>query len=125
MAATAGTIGAVSSKTGLALEIQGATIARFAEVNVFKELCQVKTVSGGYSARFDVRGGGDSSSIKQHALGTTPSHSGLNLNKRNIQVERTFYDRKFIDNWEKKAIHFDLVASSSRRKCRCNGRVRR
>ena len=109
MAATSGALNAVATKTGLSLEIYAATVARFAEVNVFKELCTVQTISGGYSGRFDVRGGGDSSSIKQLALGGEPAKSGLNLNKRNIEVERTFYDRKFIDNWEKKAVHFSLV----------------
>ena len=110
MAATTGALNTVSTKTGLALEIFGATIARFAEVNVFKEMCTVKGITGGYSSRFDVRGGGTSSNIRQHALGEAPTNTGLNLNKRNIEVERTFYDRKFIDNWEKKAIHFDLLA---------------
>ena len=109
MAATSGALNAVATKTGLSLEIYAATVARFAEVNVFKEICTVQTISGGYSGRFDVRGGGDSSSIKQLALGGEPAKSGLNLNKRNIEVERTFYDRKFIDNWEKKAVHFSLV----------------
>lgn len=109
MAATSGALNAVATKTGLSLEIYAATISRFAEVNVFKELCTIKTISGGYSGRFDVRGGGDSSSIKQLALGGEPAKSGLNLNKRNIEVERTFYDRKFIDNWEKQAVHFSLV----------------
>ena len=109
MSATTGTMNAVSTKTGLALEIYAATLARFAEVNVFKEMVTVNTISGGYSSRFDIKGGGTSSNIRQHALGGTPTHTGLNLNKRNIEVERTFYDRKFIDNWEKKAIHFSLV----------------
>ena len=109
MSATVGANNAVSTKTGLALEVYAATIARFAEVNVFKEICTVQTISGGYSGRFDVRGGGTSSNIRQHALGAVPTNTGLNLNKRNIEVERTFYDRKFIDNWEKKAIHFSLV----------------
>lgn len=104
-----GTLEAVSTKTGLALEVYAKTIARFAEVNVFKELCTIQNISGGYSGRFDVRGGGTSSNIRQHALGETPTNTGLALNKRNIEVERTFYDRKFIDNWEKKAIHFSLL----------------
>lgn len=109
MSALTGANNAVSTKTGLALEIFAATISRFAEVNVFKELCTVKTINGGYSSRFDVKGGGTSSNIRQHALGAVPTNTGLNLNKRNIEVERTFYDRKFIDNWEKKATHFSLV----------------
>lgn len=109
MPATTGANNAVATKTGLALEVYAATIARFAEVNVFKELCTVKTISGGYSSRFDVRGGGTSSNIRQHALGAAPTNTGLSLNKRNIEVERTFYDRKFIDNWEKKATHMSLL----------------
>ena len=109
MAATSGALDAVATKTGLALEVYAKTIARFAEVNVFKELCTTQTINGGYSGRFDVRGGGTSSNIRQHALGATPTNTGLALNKRNIEVERTFYDRKFIDNWEKKAIHFSLL----------------
>lgn len=109
MAATSGALNAVSTKTGLSLEIYAATIARFAETNVFKEICTIKTISGGYSGRFDVRGGGSSSNIRQLALGGTPTNTGLNLNKRNIEIERTFYDRKFIDNWEKQAVHFSLV----------------
>ena len=109
MSATTGALNAVATKTGLALEVYAKTIARFAEVNVFKELCSIQTISGGYSGRFDVRGGGTSSNIRQHALGATPTNTGLALNKRNIEVERTFYDRKFIDNWEKKAIHFSLL----------------
>lgn len=109
MAETTGALNAVGTKTGLALEVYAKTIARFAEVNVFKELCTVQTISGGYSGRFDVRGGGTSSNIRQHALGATPTNTGLALNKRNIEVERTFYDRKFIDNWEKKAVHFSLL----------------
>lgn len=109
MSATIGANNAISTKTGLALEVFANTIARFAEVNVFKELCSIKTISGGYSGRFDVRGGGTSANIRQHALGAVPTNTGLALNKRNIEVERTFYDRKFIDNWEKKAIHFSLL----------------
>jgi len=109
MAATSGALNAVSTKTGLALEVFANTIARFAEVNVFKELFSTQTISGGYSGRFDVRGGGTSSNIRQHALGATPTNTGLALNKKNIEVERTFYDRKFIDNWEKQAIHFSLL----------------
>lgn len=109
MSATTGANNAISTKTGLALEVFANTIARFAEVNVFKELCSIKTISGGYSGRFDVRGGGTSANIRQHALGAVPTNTGLALNKRNIEVERTFYDRKFIDNWEKKAIHFSLL----------------
>ena len=109
MAALTGANNAVSTKTGLALEVFANTIARFAEVNVFKELVTMQTISGGYSARFDVKGGGSSSNIKQLALGAAPTNSGLALNKRNIEIERTFYDRKFIDNWEKKAIHFSLL----------------
>jgi len=109
MAATSGALDAVSTKTGLALEVFASTIARFAEVNVFKETVTVQTISGGYSARFDIRGGGTSANIRQHALGSTPTNTGLNLNKMNIEVERTFYDRKFIDNWEKKAVSFSLL----------------
>lgn len=109
MAATSGTLNAVGSKTGLALEVYAATIARFAEVNVFKELTTSQSISGGYSARFDVRGGGTSANIRQHALGGEPTNTGLALNKKNIEVERTFYDRKFIDNWEKKATHIGLL----------------
>ena len=109
MAATSGALNVVSTKTGLALEVFAKTIARFAEVNVFKELFSTQTISGGYSGRFDVRGGGTSANIRQHALGTVPTNTGLALNKKNIEVERTFYDRKFIDNWEKKAIHFSLM----------------
>lgn len=109
MAELTGALNAVSSKSGLALEVYGATITRFEEVNVFKELCTVKGITGGYSQRFDIRGGGSSDSIKQLAIGTAPSHSGLNLNKMNIEVERLFYDRKFIDNQERKQIHFSLL----------------
>ena len=110
MAALTGALNAVASKSGLALEVFVATLDRFEETNVFKEICTVQTITGGYSGRFDIRGGGTSANIRQHALGATPSNTGLNLNKRNIEVERTFYDRKFIDNWEKKAIQFDLVS---------------
>jgi hypothetical protein len=109
MAQTEGANNAVSSKSGLALEVFASTIARFAEVNVFKELMTSQTISGGYSGRFDVRGGGTSNNIRQHALGEAPTNTGLNLNKRNIEIERNFYDRKFIDNLERKKIHFSLI----------------
>ena len=91
MAATSGALDAVATKTGLSLEIYAATVARFSEVNVFKEICTVQTISGGYSGRFDVRGGGDSSSIKQLALGGEPAKSGLNLNKRIFSFKDIFY----------------------------------
>ena len=109
MPALSGALNTVSTKTGLSLEIQVATIKRYTEVNVFAELVQKKTLTGGYSARFDLRGGGTATNIKQHALGTVPTNSGLSLNKMNIDIERTFYDRKFIDNWERKAVNFSLV----------------
>lgn len=102
----------VSTKTGLALQIYAKTIAAIKEKNVFKELCTVQTITAGYSHRFNVMGGGIDTDVSTLTLGGSVSTSQLSVNKRDITVDRTIVSRKTIDNWERKAANFDMVAAA-------------
>lgn len=102
----------VSTKTGLALQIYAKTIAAFERKNVFKELCTVQTIQAGFSHRFNVMGTGIDTDVTSFALGSTPAETQLSVNKRDITVDRTLTSRKKIDNWERKAANFDMVAAA-------------
>lgn len=106
----AGTI--VSTKTGLALQIYAKTIAAMDRKNVFKETCTVETIMAGFSHRFNVMGTGIDTDVTSFALGDNPDINQLSVNKRDITVDRTLTSRKKIDNWEKKAANFDMVAAA-------------
>ena len=106
----AGTV--VSTKTGLALQIYAKTIASINAKNVFKEMCTVATITGGYSHRFNVMGTGIDTDVTSFALGDNPDLTQLSVNKRDITVDRTMTSRKKIDNWERKAANFDMVSAA-------------
>ena len=106
----AGTV--VSTKTGLALQIYARTIAAMERKNVFKETCTVETITAGFSHRFNVMGTGIDTDVTSFALGADPDLTTLSVNKRDITVDRTLTSRKKIDNWEKKAANFDMVAAA-------------
>lgn len=104
---------AVTTKTGLALEIYAKTIAAMERKNVFKETCTVQTITSGFSHRFNIMGTGiDTDVDTAFALGGTPAESQISINKRDIVVDRTLVSRKRIDNWEKAAANFDMVAAA-------------
>lgn len=102
----------VTTKTGLALQIYAKTIAAMDRKNVFKELCTVQTIQSGFSHRFNVMGTGIDTDVTSFELGSNPNESQLSVNKRDITVDRTLTSRKKIDNWEKKAANFDMVAAA-------------
>ncbi len=102
----------VTTKTGLALQIYAKTIAAFEAKNVFREICTVETISAGYSHRFNIMGTGIDTDVTSFALGANPAETQLSINKRDITVDRTLTSRKAIDNWERKAANFDMVAAA-------------
>jgi len=102
----------VSTKTGLALQIYAKTIAAFNTKNVFKELFTTQTITAGFSHRFNVMGVGIDTDVSATTLGGAIAESQISVNKRDVIVDRTIVSRKKIDNWERKAANFDMVAAA-------------
>jgi len=57
-------------------------------------------------------GTGIDTDVTSFALGDNPDETQLSINKRDITVDRTVTSRKAIDNWERKAANFDMVAAA-------------
>lgn len=92
----------------------GEVLSAFIATNILEKFVTKKTLNHGISASFPVTNVGKDTDVKTHVAGTEIDINSTNAGEKIISLRELEYDSRFIDNKQKKVLHWDITAPATK-----------
>jgi hypothetical protein len=92
----------------------GEVLSAFYATNILEKFVTKKTLSHGLSMSFPITNVGKDEDVKTHIAGTEIDINSTNAGERIISLRDLEYDSRFIDNKQKKVLHWDITSPATK-----------